>query len=70
MTLEFGPKIQGNRRGELQLWLEQYVDRDNDFYTAIVSQKAGTYVYLRENWHKSPLDSQRHLTGDVFIVSL
>lgn len=69
MTITFGPKIQGIKRGELQQWLEESVDRDNDLYTMLVSQKSGNYVYLRENWHTSPADTKLHLTGDVYFVS-
>ena len=68
MTLTFGPNITGNRRGELQLWIEQHVDRDTDFWTSVVSQRSGDYVYLRADWHKSDSDQNRHLTGDVFYV--
>lgn len=69
MTIKFSPdsNIPPNQRGELQLWIEQSVDRDTDFYLAAVSQAAGDYVMMRANWHRSPSDPQEHLTGNVII---
>ena len=70
MTIQFAPQVPARRRGEIQLWLEQHVDRDTDFYSALVSLLAGCYVYLRRDWHTSPDDRESHMTGDVYIVSL
>ncbi|KAJ8462767.1 hypothetical protein ONZ51_g10692 [Trametes cubensis] len=68
MTIQFGPQFpQGNRRGEVQIFIETKVGRDNDFYTSAVSTVAGNYVLIRLDFHTSPSDSQRHITGDVFV---
>jgi hypothetical protein len=74
MTIQFSPgcNIAPNQRGELQLWIEKKVDRDTDFYIAVVSQVASKYVMMRANWHKSTTgsDKEEHLTGNVIIVRI
>ena len=70
MTLTFGPNIALNRRGEIQIWIEQNVDEQNDFYLAAVSNLQSNFDFIRADWHSSVSDSQTHLTGDVFIVSI
>ena len=70
MVLLYVEKIKGNRRGEIQLWLEEKVDRDTDFYTCMVSERNTDYVLMLEDWHGSPNDKNLHLTGDVVFVSL
>jgi hypothetical protein len=69
MTIQFGPGITGNRRGEVQIFIEKKVDRDTDIYLATVSERPGNYAYMRVWWHKSDADKELHLTGDVFWVS-
>jgi hypothetical protein len=69
MTIEFGDGIKGNRRGEVQTFIEQKVDRDTDVYLAAVSQNPVNNDYMRVYWHRSPADQELHLTGDVRIVS-
>lgn len=70
MTIRFGPHFpSGNRRGQVQLFIENNVDRDNDFYTSAVSKVSGNHVIVRVDFHPSPSDPQHHMTGDVFIVS-
>lgn len=68
MTIEFGPGITGNRRGEVQVFIEQNVDTDTDVHLAAVSQHPGNYDYMRVYWHRSPADQELHLTGDVCFV--
>ncbi|KAI0660027.1 hypothetical protein C8Q70DRAFT_1053280 [Cubamyces menziesii] len=68
MTIRFGPHFpSGNRRGQVQLFIENNVDRDNDFYTSAVSKVSGNHVIVRVDFHPSPSDPQHHMTGDVFI---
>lgn len=72
MTIHFSPgcNIAPNHRGELQLWIEKHVDRDTDFYVAVVSPVETKHVVMRANWHKSTTgsDKEEHLTGNVIIV--
>ena len=70
MTIQFSPgcNIAPNQRGELQIWIESHVDRDTDFYIAVVSEVASKYVMMRAKWHKSKNDKEEHLTGNVIIV--
>ena len=70
MTIQFNPgcNIAPNQRGELQIWIEKHVDRDTDFYIAVVSEVASKYVMMRATWHKSTSDKEEHLTGNVIIV--
>ena len=70
MTIQFSPgcKIAPNHRGEVQIWIEKHVDRDTDFYVAVVSPVDTKHVVMRANWHKSPNDKEEHLTGNVIIV--
>ena len=70
MVLLYADKIKGNRRGEIQLWLEEKVDRDTDFWTCMNSKRKEDYVEMLEDWHGSPKDENLHLTGDVVFVSL
>ncbi|KAL0957081.1 hypothetical protein HGRIS_003177 [Hohenbuehelia grisea] len=67
--LHFADKIKGNRRGFIQEFIEQKVDRDTDFYTCTVSENPANYVLMREDWHRSENDKEEHLTGDVYYVS-
>ncbi|KAL0957080.1 hypothetical protein HGRIS_003177 [Hohenbuehelia grisea] len=64
--LHFADKIKGNRRGFIQEFIEQKVDRDTDFYTCTVSENPANYVLMREDWHRSENDKEEHLTGDVY----
>jgi hypothetical protein len=70
MTIQFIPgcNIAPNQRGELQIWIEKHVDRDTDFYVAVVSPVDSKHVVMRANWHKSLRDKEEHLTGNVIIV--
>lgn len=69
MTIHFNPDIKADRAVAIQRFIEQEVDRDNDFYYAATTQNPSDYIYLRADWHKSPGDPQEHLTGDLYIVS-
>ncbi|TFK50392.1 hypothetical protein OE88DRAFT_1660743, partial [Heliocybe sulcata] len=68
--LQFAPTLvfkDPNDKGLLQLWLEDKVDRDNDFYTSLVSEDTRTYVLIRAKWHKSDVDRQNHITADIYV---
>ncbi|KAF8532311.1 hypothetical protein JB92DRAFT_3104107 [Gautieria morchelliformis] len=69
MTITFHDQcgVPANHRGELQLWVEKNVDRDNDFYTNAHGTTDGHYVVIRHNWHKSPEDPNEHLTALVYV---
>jgi hypothetical protein len=71
MTLTFHAQsgVVGNQRGELQVWIEESVDKDNDFYINAHGTTNGNYVVLRRNWHKSAEDPNEHLTALIYVVS-
>lgn len=49
----------------MQLWIENTVDNDSDFYLAALSEVAGNHVVMRANWHQST--TQDHLASDVIM---
>jgi len=40
-------------QGARHVVIEKHVERDTDFYIAVVSQVASKYVTTRVNWHKT-----------------
>ncbi|KAH9896082.1 hypothetical protein C8Q73DRAFT_789865 [Cubamyces lactineus] len=67
MTIRFADNTPGNLRGQVQLFIENEVGRDNGFYTDTVSETVGEYVFIRRaDFHSSESDPTPHITADVF----